>query len=228
MCDFPRGLNIKAEVSRYRSGLASAPIAGFKVMHNKHNLSLEDLSTLEEQNWLNDQVKKRKTESLRLLYLFIFYWDQVFDASKPLDFSCSGVDHKHVWRTYNGSHGTQGKSVMKRCTVTYRMILWVCAVCAVCAEVTTMTVFCYFYVSGSFFQQLFPQAAGRQGLRWCEEMDKKGVFSLLCNFNKCKLVSIKDGAIDANWIELKKIRLYIFLKRKGKNKLLTETCVTHL
>uniref|UniRef100_A0A3P8WKF9 Sentrin-specific protease 5-like n=1 Tax=Cynoglossus semilaevis TaxID=244447 RepID=A0A3P8WKF9_CYNSE len=50
------GLNIKAEVSRYRSGLASAPIAGFKVMHNKHNLSLEDLSTLEEQNWLNDQI----------------------------------------------------------------------------------------------------------------------------------------------------------------------------
>lgn len=79
MCDFPRGLNIKAEVSRYRSGLASAPIAGFKVMHNKHNLSLEDLSTLEEQNWLNDQVKKRKTESLRFLFLFIFYWDQVFD-----------------------------------------------------------------------------------------------------------------------------------------------------
>ncbi|KAM3620423.1 uncharacterized protein V6R79_023261 [Siganus canaliculatus] len=51
-----RGLDIKKEVSRYRAGLASAPIAGFMVTYNKHTLSLEDLSTLEEQNWLNDQI----------------------------------------------------------------------------------------------------------------------------------------------------------------------------
>ncbi|XP_034035480.1 uncharacterized protein LOC117518461 [Thalassophryne amazonica] len=49
-------LNISAEVRRYRAGLASAPVAGFGVMYNKHTLSLEDLSTLEEQNWLNDQI----------------------------------------------------------------------------------------------------------------------------------------------------------------------------
>lgn len=186
MCDFPRGLNIKAEVSRYRSGLASAPIAGFKVMHNKHNLSLEDLSTLEEQNWLNDQVKKRKTESLRFLYLFIFYWDQVFDASKPLDFSCSGVDHKHVWRTYNGSHGTQGKSVMKRCTVTYRMILWVCAVCA---GVTTMTVFCSFMFQVHFFNSFFHKqlvAKGYDGVkRWTKKVFSF-FFEILTNANRCR------------------------------------------
>ncbi|XP_040896811.1 sentrin-specific protease 5-like [Toxotes jaculatrix] len=51
-----RGLDIKGEMTRYRSGLASAPIAGFMVMYNKHTLSLEDLGTLEEQNWLNDQI----------------------------------------------------------------------------------------------------------------------------------------------------------------------------
>uniref|UniRef100_A0A8D3BGN1 Ubiquitin-like protease family profile domain-containing protein n=1 Tax=Scophthalmus maximus TaxID=52904 RepID=A0A8D3BGN1_SCOMX len=51
-----RGLDIKGEMTRYRSGLASAPIAGFMVMYNKHTLGLEDLGTLEEQNWLNDQV----------------------------------------------------------------------------------------------------------------------------------------------------------------------------
>ncbi|XP_029356910.1 sentrin-specific protease 5-like [Echeneis naucrates] len=51
-----RGLDIKGEMTRYRLGLASAPIAGFMVMYNKHTLSLEDLGTLEEQNWLNDQV----------------------------------------------------------------------------------------------------------------------------------------------------------------------------
>lgn len=45
-------------MTRYRSGLASAPVAGFMVMYNKHTLRLEDLSTLEEQNWLNDQVKR--------------------------------------------------------------------------------------------------------------------------------------------------------------------------
>lgn len=51
-----RGLDIKGEMTRYRSGLASAPIAGFMVMYNKHTLGLEDLGTLEEQNWLNDQI----------------------------------------------------------------------------------------------------------------------------------------------------------------------------
>ncbi|XP_029286185.1 uncharacterized protein LOC115007453 [Cottoperca gobio] len=51
-----RGLDIKREVTRYRAGLASAPIAGFMVSYNKHTLGLEDLGTLEEQNWLNDQI----------------------------------------------------------------------------------------------------------------------------------------------------------------------------
>uniref|UniRef100_A0A8C7Z7R9 Ubiquitin-like protease family profile domain-containing protein n=1 Tax=Oryzias sinensis TaxID=183150 RepID=A0A8C7Z7R9_9TELE len=50
------GLDIKGEMTRYRAALASAPVAGFMVTYNKHTLSLEDLSTLEEQNWLNDQI----------------------------------------------------------------------------------------------------------------------------------------------------------------------------
>ncbi|KAK5869641.1 hypothetical protein PBY51_024343 [Eleginops maclovinus] len=50
------GLDIKREMTRYRAGLASAPIAGFMLSYNKHTLGLEDLSTLEEQNWLNDQI----------------------------------------------------------------------------------------------------------------------------------------------------------------------------
>ncbi|XP_029004358.1 sentrin-specific protease 5 [Betta splendens] len=51
-----KGLDIKGAITRYRAGLASVPIAGFMVMYNKHTLSLEDLATLEEQNWLNDQI----------------------------------------------------------------------------------------------------------------------------------------------------------------------------
>lgn len=50
------GLDVRGEMARYRRGLASAPVAGFMVTYNKHTLSLDDLSTLEEQNWLNDQV----------------------------------------------------------------------------------------------------------------------------------------------------------------------------
>ncbi|KAM8874621.1 uncharacterized protein AB9W97_015860 [Spinachia spinachia] len=49
-------LDIKRVMTRYRAGLASAPIAGFMVSYNKHTLGLEDLGTLEEQNWLNDQI----------------------------------------------------------------------------------------------------------------------------------------------------------------------------
>lgn len=51
-------MDVKKEMTRYRVGLASAPIAGFMVTYNKHTLGLEDLGTLEEQNWLNDQVRK--------------------------------------------------------------------------------------------------------------------------------------------------------------------------
>ncbi|KAK7889286.1 hypothetical protein WMY93_024846 [Mugilogobius chulae] len=50
------GLDIQKEVKQYRAGLASAPVAGFMVTHNRHTLSLEDLSTLEDQNWINDQI----------------------------------------------------------------------------------------------------------------------------------------------------------------------------
>uniref|UniRef100_H3DL84 Ubiquitin-like protease family profile domain-containing protein n=1 Tax=Tetraodon nigroviridis TaxID=99883 RepID=H3DL84_TETNG len=51
-----RNVDLRREIERYRAGLASAPIAGFAVMYNKHSLGLEDLGTLEEQNWINDQI----------------------------------------------------------------------------------------------------------------------------------------------------------------------------
>uniref|UniRef100_A0A3Q2FSA2 Sentrin-specific protease 5-like n=1 Tax=Cyprinodon variegatus TaxID=28743 RepID=A0A3Q2FSA2_CYPVA len=49
-------VDIRREMTRYRAGLASVPVAGFMVTYNKHNLRLEDLGTLEDQNWLNDQI----------------------------------------------------------------------------------------------------------------------------------------------------------------------------
>ncbi|XP_066565677.1 sentrin-specific protease 5 isoform X2 [Amia ocellicauda] len=47
---------IYTEVKKYQAGLANAPMHYFKVTYNKHTLTLEDLSTLEGHNWLNDQV----------------------------------------------------------------------------------------------------------------------------------------------------------------------------
>ncbi|KAJ7986213.1 hypothetical protein DPEC_G00337630 [Dallia pectoralis] len=49
-------LNINSEVVRYKAALASTPMNIFKVDYNKHTLTLEDLSTLDYQNWVNDQV----------------------------------------------------------------------------------------------------------------------------------------------------------------------------
>ncbi|XP_052446613.1 sentrin-specific protease 5 [Carassius gibelio] len=47
---------ITKEVAKYRAGLACAPMHFFKVTYNKHTLTLDDLSTLDDQNWVNDQV----------------------------------------------------------------------------------------------------------------------------------------------------------------------------
>ncbi|XP_066504173.1 sentrin-specific protease 5 [Hoplias malabaricus] len=47
---------IHTEVMKYKAGLACAPMHFFKVTYNKHILALEDLATLDDQNWVNDQV----------------------------------------------------------------------------------------------------------------------------------------------------------------------------
>ncbi|KAJ8274665.1 hypothetical protein COCON_G00092900 [Conger conger] len=47
---------IYTELTKYQAVLASAPMRHFNVVYNKHRLTLEDLSTLDNQNWVNDQV----------------------------------------------------------------------------------------------------------------------------------------------------------------------------
>ncbi|TRY54494.1 hypothetical protein DNTS_009208 [Danionella cerebrum] len=47
---------ITAEILKFRAALASAPMHFFQVTYNKHTLTLDDLSTLDDQNWVNDQV----------------------------------------------------------------------------------------------------------------------------------------------------------------------------
>ncbi|XP_069020747.1 sentrin-specific protease 5-like [Embiotoca jacksoni] len=54
--DFSDWKNIFAEVSRYRIEVVQKPAPSFRVVYKKHTLTLDDLLTLADQNWLNDQV----------------------------------------------------------------------------------------------------------------------------------------------------------------------------
>lgn len=47
---------IFSEVIKYRTAIVQKPIPSFHVVYKKHTLALDDLSTLADQNWLNDQV----------------------------------------------------------------------------------------------------------------------------------------------------------------------------
>lgn len=79
---------INKEVLKYKAGLACASMHFFKVTYNKHILALEDLSTLEDQNWVNDQVCH--------CYTFMHMkrnWMMLIHVA--LSFAFPG--HKHVW-----------------------------------------------------------------------------------------------------------------------------------
>ncbi|KAF7661349.1 hypothetical protein LDENG_00263620 [Lucifuga dentata] len=47
---------IFSEVTEYQSAVVRKPIPSFQVVYKRHTLTLDDLSTLADQNWLNDQV----------------------------------------------------------------------------------------------------------------------------------------------------------------------------
>ncbi|KAM6918275.1 sentrin-specific protease 5-like [Xenentodon cancila] len=56
-CDFSgRKTAIFSEVSRCQNAIISRSVPSFRVVYKKHVLTLEDLLTLADQNWLNDQV----------------------------------------------------------------------------------------------------------------------------------------------------------------------------
>ncbi|XP_072220149.1 uncharacterized protein [Leuresthes tenuis] len=47
---------ISLEVARYRAAITEKPTPSYRVVYKKHIVTLEDLLTLADQNWLNDQV----------------------------------------------------------------------------------------------------------------------------------------------------------------------------
>lgn len=44
------------EVDKYRTAIVQKSVPSFQVVYRKHTLTLDDLCTLADQNWLNDQV----------------------------------------------------------------------------------------------------------------------------------------------------------------------------
>lgn len=81
---------INKEVLKYKAGLACASMHFFKVTYNKHTLALEDLSTLEDQNWVNDQVGcihailyllhvRNQIQLIPLLYRVCVFFPQVIN-----------------------------------------------------------------------------------------------------------------------------------------------------
>uniref|UniRef100_A0A3Q4GBZ7 Ubiquitin-like protease family profile domain-containing protein n=1 Tax=Neolamprologus brichardi TaxID=32507 RepID=A0A3Q4GBZ7_NEOBR len=55
LCLFRKN-TVLSEVTRYRAAILQKPIPSFQVVYKKHTLTLDDLLTLADQNWLNDQV----------------------------------------------------------------------------------------------------------------------------------------------------------------------------
>uniref|UniRef100_A0A3Q2PN04 Sentrin-specific protease 5 n=1 Tax=Fundulus heteroclitus TaxID=8078 RepID=A0A3Q2PN04_FUNHE len=47
---------ILSEVDKYRTAIVKKPVPSFQVVYKKHVLTLEDLLTLADEQWLNDQV----------------------------------------------------------------------------------------------------------------------------------------------------------------------------
>ncbi|MEE6501449.1 hypothetical protein FKM82_004187 [Ascaphus truei] len=47
---------ISKEIMKYRAKHSKATLCNFRIFYNKHMLDMDDLATLDGQNWLNDQV----------------------------------------------------------------------------------------------------------------------------------------------------------------------------
>ncbi|XP_029471649.1 sentrin-specific protease 5-like isoform X2 [Rhinatrema bivittatum] len=47
---------VTKEITRYRTKHSKTSVCNFQVFYNKHMLDMDDLATLDGQNWLNDQV----------------------------------------------------------------------------------------------------------------------------------------------------------------------------
>uniref|UniRef100_A0A3P9HHF0 Ubiquitin-like protease family profile domain-containing protein n=1 Tax=Oryzias latipes TaxID=8090 RepID=A0A3P9HHF0_ORYLA len=54
---------ILSAAARYQTALIEMPVSQFQVVYKKHILTLEDLLTLADQNWLNDQVMTNVTKT---------------------------------------------------------------------------------------------------------------------------------------------------------------------
>uniref|UniRef100_A0A669AY94 SUMO specific peptidase 5 n=1 Tax=Oreochromis niloticus TaxID=8128 RepID=A0A669AY94_ORENI len=79
---------VLSEVTRYRAAILQKPVPSFQVVYKKHTLTLDDLLTLADQNWLNDQVKLLNLRILncyKLMMLMTKGYDGVKRWTKQVD-----------------------------------------------------------------------------------------------------------------------------------------------
>lgn len=75
---------------KYQTRHPKSPTCNFRVFYNKHMLDMDDLTTLDGQNWLNDQVRFCCKYPLRciclkwcLLTTSIVAWNAGFFGERP-------------------------------------------------------------------------------------------------------------------------------------------------
>lgn len=56
LCPFQRKVVVQHLIQSYQRLSGTAMVRGFHVNYKRHTLTMDDLSTLYGQNWLNDQV----------------------------------------------------------------------------------------------------------------------------------------------------------------------------
>lgn len=95
---------IFSEVSRCQKVIAEKPDPSFQVVYKKHVLTLEDLSTLADQNWLNDQVT---AEQFSFFVSFMYF---LTEFNRFEWFFCV-EGHEHVWRVDYGIFSSQGNVI---------------------------------------------------------------------------------------------------------------------
>uniref|UniRef100_A0A803K9A8 SUMO specific peptidase 5 n=1 Tax=Xenopus tropicalis TaxID=8364 RepID=A0A803K9A8_XENTR len=92
---------ISKEITKYRAKHSKAPTCNFRVFYNKHMLDMDDLATLDGQNWLNDQVIN-------------MYGELIMDAvPEKVHFLNSFFHRQLVTKGYNGVKRWTKKNIRK-------------------------------------------------------------------------------------------------------------------
>lgn len=109
---------IISAVAKYQTVIIQKPVPFFQVVYKKHTLTLDDLSTLADQNWLNDQVTICNTSKYiscgsgnRTLNKTFMFMLNVTGVCFLFCFFVFTLGHEHVWRINNGICSSGGNPI---------------------------------------------------------------------------------------------------------------------